>query len=80
LSRLKGRRQSPYIFTLRPEGAENIPLGSWVSDLCFESRIAQGIQIWVQNNQLKALLSTIFFKKRFSAQKNHQKIERFVDF
>ena len=39
----------------------------------FESRIAQGIQIWVQNNQLLTLPSTICFKKLFSAQKNHQK-------
>ena len=47
----------------------------------FESRIAQGIQIWVQNNKLLTpwltLPSTICFKKLFSAQKNHQKNKTF---
>ena len=39
----------------------------------FESRIAQGIQVWVQNNQLPALPSTIFFKNCFGCKKNHEK-------
>ena len=29
----------------------------------FETKIAQGIQIWVQNNQLSPLSSIIFFQK-----------------
>ena len=39
----------------------------------FESRIAQGIQVWVQNNQLPALPSNIFFQKLFGVQKNYEK-------
>ena len=39
----------------------------------FESRIAQRIQKWVQNNQFSTPLSNDFFKKLFSEQKNHQK-------
>ena len=47
----------------------------------FESRIAQGIQKWVQNNQLPALLSNVFFQKNIFGTKNHQKkTRRFVDF
>ena len=40
----------------------------------FESRIAQGIQNWVQNSQLQAL------PELFSAPKIIEKIGRFVDF
>ena len=46
----------------------------------FESRIAQGIQKWVQNNQLLELPSNDFFKKLFSEQKNHQKSWKFCWF
>ena len=35
----------------------------------FQSKIAQGIQKWVQNNQLSSLPSNVFFKKLFSAPK-----------
>ena len=35
----------------------------------FQSKIAQGIQKWVQNNQLLSLPSNDFFKKLFSVQK-----------
>ena len=45
----------------------------------FESKIAQGIQVWVQNNQLPALSSTIF-KNCFGCKKIMKKIGRCVDF
>ena len=43
----------------------------------FESRITQGIQKWVLNNQLQALLSNIFFFKKLISE---QKMGCFVDF
>ena len=46
----------------------------------FETKIAQGIQIRVQNNQLSPLSSTIFFKKLFSASQNHQTNRMFCCF
>ena len=46
----------------------------------FESKIAQGIQKWVQNNQLPALPSNVFFKKLFSEQKKSSKNWRFCWF
>ena len=46
----------------------------------FQSKIAQGIHKWVQNNPLSSLPSNVFFKKLFSAPKIIKKIGRFVDF
>ena len=45
----------------------------------FQSKIAQGIQKWVQNNQLSSLLSNVFFKKLFLAPKIIKKIGCFID-
>ena len=46
----------------------------------FQSKIAQEIQKWVQNNQLLSLPSNVFFKKLFSAPKIIKKNVCFVDF
>ena len=46
----------------------------------FQSKIAQGIQKWDQNNQLSLLPSNVFFKIQFSAPKIIKKNVRFVDF
>ena len=53
--------------TLRPEGAENIPLLSHVTDLYFQTQncISKESKIGVQNNQLQALPSNDFFFKCF---------------
>ena len=46
----------------------------------FQSTMTQGIQKWVQNNQLSSLPSNDFFKKLFLAPKIIKKIGHFVDF
>ena len=43
----------------------------------FKPKIALGIQIWVQNNQLSWVPSTDFFKKLFWAQKIVEKNREF---
>ena len=46
----------------------------------FQSKIAQGIPKWVQNNQLSSLPSNVFFKKLFLVPEIIKKIGRFVNF
>ena len=50
-------------YTASPGSAENILVRQRSNDY------SQGIQVWVQNNQLSALSDTIFSKKLFSAPK-----------
>ena len=50
----------------RPEGAENIPLGSQVSDVCFKNPNC------IRNPKMGSKQSiTVPLKKLFSEQKNH---------
>ena len=61
---------------MRPESAEKPREQTYV----FKTKIGQGIQKWVQNNQLLTLPSTNFFKKLFSAPKIVKKIGKNASF
>ena len=55
-------------------------VASWVQTPIFKTKIAKGIQKWVQTNQFQVPPVSNFFKLLFSLPKIMKKIGRFVDF